>query len=193
MRILYINLDRCPERAADTVAELARWGLTGERIPAVDGKLLALDDSGSIAGYKTRGRTKEHSYRGSAGCFFSHCLALEEAIRGGIWPCLILEDDVAITAAPTLPDTASPIVYLGGLDVEGKGVYGGHAICYKTPEAAESMLNELRKMPSTNDGASVRLQRRQPDLFHFARPYSIYQKAGHSFIQEKHLAARGVG
>ena len=45
MRVLVINLDRSPERLDAFGAEAARCGLAFERLPAVDGQLLADGDA----------------------------------------------------------------------------------------------------------------------------------------------------
>jgi len=186
MRVLIINLDRSPERLAMTVSELEKWGLSGERVPAIDGRTLP---GHNIEGFKPRGKGNETLYRGSAGCFFSHCRALEIAIEGDIWPCMIVEDDVVITEMPTVFEDDKPIVYFGGLDVSGRGVYGGHAICYRTREAAEIVLAFAREHPENIDTRLVRLQKRK-DIFSFRRPYPITQAAGFSLIIERYRKAR---
>jgi hypothetical protein len=61
-------------------------------------------------------------------------------------------------------------------------VYGAHAICYRNTEAANQVLQALLKTNTTNDGILVRLQAKQPQLFHFCRPYPIYQRDGLSLI-----------
>ena len=68
--ILYINLDRRPDRLAQIQGELGNMGLSGERIPAVD--------------------TVPHGY---IGCTISHINALKKARDAGWENVLILEDD----------------------------------------------------------------------------------------------------
>jgi len=187
MRVLVINLDRCPDRMEVTATELARVGLSYERIQGIDGRDLDISNN-KIAGYKTRPHNQsEIAYRGSAGCFLSHCKALEAAIESDVWPCLILEDDAAISRPIVMPETDKPIVYFGGwIDPGKKGFYGGHAICYRTRDAAIQVLTNAHRMPNTWDSCLVRLQR-TTDMFHFELPFPIRQRAGFSIIQEKDI------
>lgn len=175
-----INLDRSPDRLAQTQQELTEHGISYERISAVDGRTLEITD-GCITGFKAQGRSKEIPYRGSAGCYFSHIKALRRAIEHNVWPCLIVEDDIQICSNPGIPDTEAPIIYFGGID-RPHGTYGGHAICYRTPAAANIVLQALLKYKNTNDSTLVRLQAADPTLFHFCRPYPILQRDGHSLI-----------
>jgi hypothetical protein len=92
---VYINLDRSVERRDRLEAQLARFGLTGNysRLPAVDGRTLKLASPLSP---------------GQAGCFLSHCRALEEGRRTGT--CLhILEDDAILCehTAPVIADAVA--------------------------------------------------------------------------------------
>ena len=185
MHVLVINLDRCPERLVSTVHELERIGMSATRIPAVDGRNLVLDESGDIPGFKKRGRARENYYRGIAGCYFSHIRALQHAIDADQWPCLIVEDDILIVGdGPLLlPDTSKEVIYFGGLDTPST-IYGTHAICYKTKEAATMALGHLVTHPGSPDHSLIQLWKRigQP---HYARPYRIWQCDGYSLISEK--------
>ncbi len=58
MRVVVINLDRSPERLAEFGAEAARCGLDFERLPAIDGRLLADRD---IARWSTPGLSSSRS------------------------------------------------------------------------------------------------------------------------------------
>lgn len=189
MYVLVINLDRSPERLVSSMAELARIGLSATRVPAVDGRLLELDASGNLPGYKKRGRAKEHYYRGTAGCYYSHIRALQEALRANEWPCLIVEDDILIQGDDPLmlPDTSKDIIFFGGLDDTAKGlVYGGHAICYRTRDAAMSVLDWQTKHPGVADLNITRLHS-LTDCCHYERPYRIWQRDGYSLIQEREM------
>ena len=187
MHVLVINLDRSPERLLSTQSELARIGLSATRVPAVDGRLLELDASGNLPGYKKRGQAKEYYYRGTAGCYYSHIRALEAALHADQWPCLIVEDDIIILREGELliPDTPKDIIYFGGLDDPMKGlVYGGHAICYRTRNAAAIVLNYQLEHPGVADLNITQLNKLL-DCCHYARPYRIWQRDGYSLIQER--------
>ena len=185
MRTLVINLDRCPDRLATVMEELQRCGLSGERLPAVDGRLLDTDQSGNIPNYKRRGTASETYYRGSAGCYFSHLRALEVAIAGDIWPTLIVEDDIQYngdTGTIQLPVTDKPIIYLGGMDDHRRNrVYGAHAIAYTSKSAAEAVLQFMRTHPNTADSILIRFNQ-LTNLIHYARPWQFIQLSGISTI-----------
>ncbi len=168
-----------------TMAELERVGLSATRIPAVDGRLLEMDASGNIPGFKKRSTTREHYYRGAAGCYFSHIRAIQQAIIMNEWPCLIIEDDINIegTEPLLLPDTSKEIIYFGGYDV-GEKVYATHAICYKTREAAVMILDHLIRFPACSDHSMILLWQKT-NAAHFARPYRIWQRDGYSLIEQR--------
>jgi hypothetical protein len=143
-----INLDRRPDRLAQITAHLATLGLPMTRIPAIDGQLW------DGVGWKKQGVAKEHYWRGSAGCYFSHILALETAIAANVFPCVILEDDAVLNEAPV---AERGMVYLGGWWVtKGKktGLYGAHAIMYDTRLDAEMFLATLKTHKNTTDSVA---------------------------------------
>lgn len=80
----YINLDRCPERAAFMEAQLAALGLTGVvRHAAVDGGTLPPPPSGCTL------------LPGERACFLSHIQVLESAPADRF--TLVLEDDMELS------------------------------------------------------------------------------------------------
>lgn len=93
MRILLINLDRSPERLKRMDEVLTGSGLTFERVPAVDGKLLSEAE-------KTRWLGGDGSFYplgpGEIGCFLSHRACWEIAAAGPDSHAVVLEDDVHI-------------------------------------------------------------------------------------------------
>lgn len=187
MNAIVINLARCPERMDKTHQELTQHGIPYERLEAVDGKTLEIVD-GRIPGFKAIGSSKEHSYRGAAGCYFSHINALTKAIQNNRFPCFIMEDDIHIVGSLEIPVTDAPIIYFGGNDNKS-GVYSSHAILYRTADIANTVLAFAKKSPNSIDSIFVRLQKQQPSLFHFIRPYPIQQHDGFSFIYEIHRNA----
>jgi hypothetical protein len=100
------------------------------RIEAIDGQLW------DGIGFKQQGRSREHYWRGAAGCYFSHIKALQTAVEQNIFPCMILEDDAVLTAIPT---ETTGMVYLGGF-VKGDDIHGTHAILYHTQQDAQKFL-----------------------------------------------------
>jgi hypothetical protein len=178
MYYYYINLIRSPERAAAMETLLA--ARPHERVEAVDGKLW------DGTGWKKQGRAKEHYWRGTAGCWFSHVRALERALDNDVFPCCILEDDITFASEPVMPETGD-IVYFGGTDLPA-GVYGTFAIAYRNREAATRYLQWLRTHRTSADGAAVAFQKRTQAIT-YCRPWSIIHAPGWSFIRERTLAA----
>lgn len=178
MKIFIINLDRRPDRFQQTVIELARFGLSGERIQAVDGLNLTINEEGRIPGYKKRQHLEsELHYRGTAGCLFSHMKALEAALSCNHWPCLILEDDILISGTEpiTLPTTTKEIIYLGGNPQGSKGVYSSHAILYKSAEIARQVLDYHSQHPNAVDYNMIRFNRLH-DCCYYDEPYRFWQR-----------------
>lgn len=94
MRIYVINLDRSPDRLEFIQQQLASSGLTFERVPAVDGRLL------SAGAYPDAVISPPE-----IGCFLSHISAWERAVASTDEFSLILEDDGHLS--PDLPQLLS--------------------------------------------------------------------------------------
>jgi GR25 family glycosyltransferase involved in LPS biosynthesis len=99
-KVYCINLDRRPDRWAQTLLECERVGLSNvERVSAVDGRDLQLDDHASA------------QFKGRIGCAKSHLNVLER-IRDLSLPAtskvLILEDDVQFTSNGSFMDLRVP-------------------------------------------------------------------------------------
>ena len=82
----YINLKANPERAAATVAELSRAGISAERFEARTGDQYD-GPQDAIAKYATAG---------SIGCTLSHVCLIEQASKRGHGIVGIVEDDVVL-------------------------------------------------------------------------------------------------
>lgn len=121
MNILYINLDRRPDRRASVEAELARLGLRGTRISAVDGKTFTQDEIDywmSKKNFNTMTRNPD-KVCAKVGCYLSHVKALKYALEHRLSPLLILEDDVKFLVDNANTEMNIPadcdMFYLGGL------------------------------------------------------------------------------
>jgi GR25 family glycosyltransferase involved in LPS biosynthesis len=170
-----INLDRCPERWASVTAECERVGVEPVRVPAVDGKLW------DGLGWKKQGRIGETYWRGSAGCYFSHIKALETAIASpDNFPCLILEDDVVFDKPPE--PCGHGMEWMGGFK-SGDDIYGLHAICYNTLEAAATFLAFLKSRKNTCDSIANIYRKWNPTCV-VSYPFTIHQLKGFSTISE---------
>jgi GR25 family glycosyltransferase involved in LPS biosynthesis len=102
-KIIYINLDRRPERNLNVIDQLKKVGLLNmaERFSAIDGKKLDLNkiDSSIITtdgiGYaKKSDIIFTHLTPGAIGCAMSHRAIYQKIIDENIENCLILEDDI---------------------------------------------------------------------------------------------------
>ncbi len=87
-----INLDRSPDRLAETTDLMAKAGIPFTRIAAIDGKTIP-NDLGDEA-LPTMGRRLNP---GEVGCFLSHRVAAEAFLRTGAELGFIAEDDVSMT------------------------------------------------------------------------------------------------
>lgn len=144
MRAYYINLRRRPDRKAIQEVQGKRLGLDLVRINATDGKLW------NGEGWKKQGRSMENRWRGAAGCYFSHRMALFAAIHLNVFPCMILEDDCVLSEVPS-PEPG--MVYLGGFE-SAKGIYGTHAIMYNTRQDAIGFHAFLKAHKNTVDSVA---------------------------------------
>ena len=98
--VLLINLDGSAERLKKASSQLAAAGISFERLPAVDGRLLSESERSRLAPWDRKAFFKPLS-PGEIGCYLSHLAALERIVREG-WPrALVLEDDFLL--APDFP------------------------------------------------------------------------------------------
>ena len=120
-KILYINLDRRPERRRNIEDELKRLGLKGTRISAVDGQSFSPEEQDywmDRKNFNTLSREPSKVF-GRVGCYLSHLKLMKYALDHRIEPLLVLEDDCKFLCdrndvSITMPKDAD-IFYLGGL------------------------------------------------------------------------------
>jgi glycosyl transferase family 25 len=96
-----INLDRSPERLRAVTEALHHYGINWERVAAVDGHKLDLDQTPefSLVGYR-RLHGKEIN-RAEVGCYLSHVRAFRQFLASDHQYALILEDDAVFYANPS--------------------------------------------------------------------------------------------
>ena len=107
-KILYINLDRRPDRNKNVIDQLTKlnWMEKTERIEAIDGNIIDYSDNNNeITKYVTpngitdalNGKTVYTTLtKGGIGCALSHRKCYENIVINNIKKCLILEDDCYI-------------------------------------------------------------------------------------------------
>lgn len=104
--VLLINLDGSVERLRKATQQLEAAGVSFQRLPAVDGRLLPESERNRLAPWDRRAFFKPLS-PGEIGCYLSHLAALERIVTEG-WPrALVLEDDFLLG-----PDFAAQLLDL---------------------------------------------------------------------------------
>ncbi len=94
--IILINLSESKGRLAHSQQELAKFGLSFERLEAVDGRKMSKDELDKISPWDKSAFFKPLS-PGEVGCYLSHVAAAEKIVREN-WPhALVLEDDFRLT------------------------------------------------------------------------------------------------
>jgi len=99
MGIYYINLDRSIDRRENIEYMCQRHGINPERFPAVDGKLLDLDDpkyQQALKKIKWWFLIENRKNVGHFGCYLSHMSIFEKFLQTDKQYCFILEDDAEI-------------------------------------------------------------------------------------------------
>lgn len=167
--ILVINLDSCPERMTQFLADNQTSVPVDkvQRLVAVDGRKLP--GFGEPPWFMPRTMDKAYFWGGTAGCAMSHRKAIQQAKDAGWKNVLILEDDVIILSHPGALSifeyalknlTGKYMLYLGYSRPTpyGKKVYteGSHALWrtegvlstygYLVPESLYDDI--LQKMPT---------------------------------------------
>ncbi len=96
MKCYLINLDRAQERLARMETLLGNLGLPFERVAAIDGKALSIDEMQALGLSKTIDRTLRPT---EYACALSHYKCIEAIAEGDDAYALVLEDDVHFSAA----------------------------------------------------------------------------------------------
>jgi glycosyl transferase family 25 len=95
--IILINLSESKGRLAHSQQELAKFGLSFERLEAVDGRKMSKDELDKITQWDKSAFFKPLS-PGEVGCYLSHIAAAEKIVREN-WPyALVFEDDFRLTS-----------------------------------------------------------------------------------------------
>lgn len=109
--VLLINLDASVERLKKASSQLEAAGISFERLPAVDGRLLPESERTRLAPWDRKAFFKPLS-PGEIGCYLSHLAALERIVTEG-WPrALVLEDDFLL--APNFPSLLRELLEQSG-------------------------------------------------------------------------------
>jgi GR25 family glycosyltransferase involved in LPS biosynthesis len=110
-RILYINLNKRPDRNEHTLQEInnsdiSKYKIEIERVEGIDGSIANLDDYKSLftenalnQAKDTRPRQFEHGFymtKGAVGCALSHHKVYQKILSGNDDYVLVLEDDINI-------------------------------------------------------------------------------------------------
>ena len=99
MAMYYINLDRSPGRRKSMEQMSKEQGINPERFPAIDGKLLDLDDpkyEKALKKIKWWFLVDNKKNVGHFGCYLSHMAVFEKFLKTDKEYCFILEDDAEI-------------------------------------------------------------------------------------------------
>lgn len=92
--VLLINLDKSTERLAHCDRLLTSNGILYERIPAVYGKDLSLDELNSIKETGTKGQYYKTLLVGEIGCYMSHRKTWQYIVDRQLDFAVVLEDDI---------------------------------------------------------------------------------------------------
>jgi hypothetical protein len=121
LKILYVNLDRRPERNSNIINELKRLDLKGKRISAIDGQNFSKEDQMYWMNRKNFNSLSRDPNKvfGRVGCYLSHLKLMKYALDNNIEPLLVLEDDCRFLTNTNNIEIRIPkncdIYYLGGL------------------------------------------------------------------------------
>ncbi len=93
---LAINLDRSPERLAEMAGRLDGLAIDWMRVPAIDGRRIALPLPGVDAAFYRAHHGRE-LLPDEAGCFLSHLRAMKAFLASPLRYAMVLEDDARVT------------------------------------------------------------------------------------------------
>jgi glycosyl transferase, family 25 len=87
--IFVINMDDAPHRLGSMAARLGELGLSFERLPAVNGRLLSNEEKRRV----NPKRSWCYLQDSELGCYLSHLKAFREIVERGIPRAIVMEDD----------------------------------------------------------------------------------------------------
>lgn len=103
MHVFLINLDRSADRLARCAPLLDRLGVSWERVPAIEGKLLPAERLAALNPHPApHGEWFRPLTPGEIGCFLSHLRCWQLIEERGLDCALVLEDDVDLHEACSL-------------------------------------------------------------------------------------------
>lgn len=94
--IYVINLDRSPKRLEEISEQLARAGLSFQRVAAVDGKEATPEQLTQLDEASYQRKHGKSSLPGELGCYLSHVEAIRQFLQSGHSYAVILEDDAIL-------------------------------------------------------------------------------------------------
>jgi len=144
--VLLINLDGSVDRLKKASSQLAAAGISFERLPAVDGRLLPEIERSRLAPWDRKAFFKPLS-PGEIGCYLSHLAALERIVKEGWARALVLEDDFLL--APDFPSRLRELLETPGSVpplVKLEGACRGGKVERSLPSGMRIMRN--RRAPS---------------------------------------------
>jgi glycosyl transferase family 25 len=190
-KIYCINLDSSTDRWEKTQEEFNKWGITGvERFSAINGEELNIEN--------------EKLNPGELGISFSNLKIIEEAKKNKWENVMIFEDDIHFSEEilnlekylNELPQDWC-LFYLGGMQVGGKipeiitdniirinNTLMIHAFVINH-KVYDYLLNEIPRLYQPVDWYYTDIQKKYP--CYCTNPYIVFQRAGMSDIQKKHV------
>jgi glycosyl transferase family 25 len=94
--IYVINLDRSPERLMEISPQLEKFGLSFERVQAVDGKHVSEGQKALLDEKCYQSKHGKSSLPGELGCYLSHIRAIDTFLASKKPYAVILEDDAIL-------------------------------------------------------------------------------------------------
>ncbi|MBR1836943.1 MAG: glycosyltransferase family 25 protein [Kiritimatiellae bacterium] len=188
MKLFVVNLDRSPERLAETQRLFGEAGLSFERVPAVDGAALSPAERRRLCPplrFRLANAMRPPK-PGEIGCALSHRKVWDAVTRQGEAIAGVFEDDVAFDA-PALrealetarrendPDVPTVWLLQTGLPMPGRS--GGRR-CYDILETRDVGHVFSTYAYLLNRAAAARLAALQTPVVNMADTWSAYARCG---------------
>ena len=143
LRAFYLNLDQETRRRQSIEHQLGRFGLTAQRVDAVDGSQPL---PAELSTYFSPGHVMD---AGALGCYASHIKAWREILRQDLPHALVLEDDAVL--APDLSRLLTDLVMAlpRGWDMVHLGSEPDRAVCEIARVGSHGIVQFSRVPPGT--------------------------------------------